>query len=165
MSRFDSLPPNVQEAMCTPFHEILPASPATGALYLGSMAAGIDLDILREGKIQDIVEVLEEPLVSEESDFTIHRVNISDTTTADLKSHLEPSCQFIDSAVKNQRNIIVFCHQGVSRSASVVIAYLISRHGMSFDTALAHCKEKRACVEPNSGFVDVLQEWEVANQK
>lgn len=50
--------------------------------------------------------------------------------------------------------------QGISRSPAVVIAYLIRNLGMSFDAALAKCKQTRACVKPNSGFVKCLQEWE-----
>ena len=43
--------------------------------------------------------------------------------------------------------------QGVSRSAAVVIAYLIYTHNMSYDAAFDLVKRKRACVKPNSGFV------------
>ena len=32
---------------------------------------------------------------------------------------------------------------------------------MSFETALAVVKRKRACVKPNSGFMKALQEWDV----
>ena len=41
----------------------------------------------------------------------------------------------------------------MSRSAAVVIAYLIYTHNMSYDAALDLVKRKRACVKPNSGFV------------
>ena len=33
---------------------------------------------------------------------------------------------------------------------------------MSFETALAVVKRKRACVKPNFGFMKALQEWDVA---
>lgn len=41
----------------------------------------------------------------------------------------------------------------MSRSAAVVIAYLIYTHNMSYDAAFDLVKRKRACVKPNSGFV------------
>ena len=50
--------------------------------------------------------------------------------------------------------------QGVSRSAAVVIAYLIYTHNMSYDSAFDLVKRKRACIKPNSGFVRALQDWE-----
>lgn len=50
--------------------------------------------------------------------------------------------------------------QGISRSAAVVIAYLIRNHGMSYDAAFAFVKRQRACIKPNTGFVNALKEWE-----
>ena len=50
--------------------------------------------------------------------------------------------------------------QGVSRSAAIVIAYLIRNQGLSYEKALDLVKRKRACVKPNAGFVRALQEWE-----
>ena len=54
----------------------------------------------------------------------------------------------------------VFFIQGISRSASIVIAYLIRSQGMSYDAALSFLKRKRACVKPNAGFAKALMEWE-----
>ena len=50
--------------------------------------------------------------------------------------------------------------QGVSRSASIVIAYLIRNHHMTYNEAFKFVKSKRACVKPNSGFVKCLRAWE-----
>ena len=50
--------------------------------------------------------------------------------------------------------------QGVSRSAAIVIAYLIRKRGMSFDSAVAFVRQRRPCIKPNSGFVRCLREWE-----
>jgi hypothetical protein len=56
--------------------------------------------------------------------------------------------------------LIFFLAQGVSRSAAIVIAYLIRKRGMSFDSAVAFVRQRRPCIKPNSGFVRCLQEWE-----
>ena len=50
--------------------------------------------------------------------------------------------------------------QGVSRSASIVIAYLIRNHHMTYNEAFKFVKSKRACVKPNPGFVRCLRAWE-----
>ena len=41
-----------------------------------------------------------------------------------------------------------------------MLAYLICKHGMTYEHAHALVKAKRACIKPNSGFVSCLQEWE-----
>ena len=65
MIRFDNLPPEVMQAMCTPMHLILPASPQqhTGALYLGSFSAILDPALLSANNIQALVQVLDAPWV------------------------------------------------------------------------------------------------------
>jgi protein-tyrosine phosphatase len=85
--------------------------------------------------------------------------------------------RYVSSALGRGLNVLVHCQQvcpslpvslplsltrpqGISRSAAVVIAYLIREHGMSYDQALAFVKAKRACIKPNSGFVACLKDWE-----
>lgn len=59
-------------------------------------------------------------------------------------------------------NVIVHCAGGVSRSATVVIGYLMARHddALSFDQALSRVREVRPFVRPNPGFEAQLREWE-----
>jgi len=166
MIRFDSLPPEVIQAMCTPMHQILSPSSisgaSTGCLYIGSLSAVNDIELLRDHRISHLVQVLDAAWLptSEKDGFDCHRISILDHNTVDLKPHLEGACNYIDRALRSGRNVLVHCQQGVSRSAAIVIAYLIRNHGMSFDTAHALVKRKRACVKPNPGFIQALQEWE-----
>jgi atypical dual specificity phosphatase len=50
---------------------------------------------------------------------------------------------------------------GISRSATVVCAYLIATMRMTPNEALAAVKEKRAIVSPNMGFLRQLEEYAV----
>jgi len=162
MIRFDSIPPEVMQAMCTPMHQILPPSGTSGALYLGSLSAVNDKDLLRQHRISHLVQVLDAPWlpISEKDGFDCYRISILDHNTVELKPHLEGACNYIDRALRSGRNVLVHCQQGISRSPAIIIAYLIRNHGMSFDNAYALLKRKRACIKPNPGFVQALQEWE-----
>lgn len=65
---------------------------------------------------------------------------------------------FIDCALKNKRNILIHCIQGISRSVTFVIAYLIFTKGFDFKKAEAFVKERRAIACPNNGFmVELIQ--------
>ena len=55
--------------------------------------------------------------------------------------------------------ILIHCQQGVSRSCSVVIAYLMCKEGMTYDDALKAVKRKRSVCKPNVGFEIQLREW------
>ena len=52
----------------------------------------------------------------------------------------------------------------MSRSASIVIAYLIQSRHLSYGDALKFVRERRPCVKPNKGFVVALTEWELAQR-
>ena len=57
--------------------------------------------------------------------------------------------------------IQVHCFMGVSRSATVVCAYLIATMKMTPDEALAAVREKRDIVCPNVGFLHQLEEYSI----
>lgn len=167
MIRFDNVPPEVMQAMCTPMHLVLPAAmnPATGhptgALYIGSMSALHDPDLLRAHSVTHLVQVLDVPwLPSNSNGMSCYRIDILDSSSTDLRPHLEDACNWIHSALLTGRTVLVHCQQGISRSAAVVIAYLIRYRGMGYDDALGWLKAKRACVKPNPGFVKILREWD-----
>lgn len=56
--------------------------------------------------------------------------------------------------------VLVHCHAGVSRSATVVIAYLMQEKDLTFDQAFSFASKKRPVIFPNMGFQRQLQEWE-----
>lgn len=46
------------------------------------------------------------------------------------------------------------CAMGMSRSATVVIMYLMKKFGFNLNDAMSLVKERRQVVDPNSGFVN-----------
>ncbi|CAC9502421.1 putative putative dual-specificity protein phosphatase [Leishmania infantum JPCM5] len=55
--------------------------------------------------------------------------------------------------------VAVHCMVGVSRSASVVVAYLIKKYGLSQDDAISLIRCTRPVVQPNPGFQRQLSMW------
>jgi protein-tyrosine phosphatase len=49
-------------------------------------------------------------------------------------------------------------------SVTIVVAYLMKKHGMSLDQALEHVKNRRAQAAPNSGFISQLKDLEKSLQ-
>jgi protein-tyrosine phosphatase len=64
------------------------------------------------------------------------------------------------TAISNGGKVLVHCAQGRSRSASMVIAYLMKQQHMSFHQALSQVKEARPIISPNEGFMAQLQKFE-----
>ena len=57
-------------------------------------------------------------------------------------------------------NCLVHCKLGISRSAAVVIAYLIKYYKLSTDEAVDFVKSKRTSIKPNDGFMRQLYTYE-----
>jgi predicted protein tyrosine phosphatase len=84
----------------------------------------------------------------------------SDSDTQDLLVHLQVVCDFIDVQRTAGRNVLVHCVAGVSRSPTVVAAYLMRKWGKGADKTLAYIAGKRREVRPSENFVAQLRVWE-----
>lgn len=73
---------------------------------------------------------------------------------------LPTAFEFIEEARKNNRAILINCQQGISRSASLVIAYVMKSSGMRAWEAYDYVKERAAHISPNIQFMGQLVEFE-----
>lgn len=67
------------------------------------------------------------------------------------------------SAFATGGNVLVHCFMGRSRSATIILAYLIARRGFSLTHALHALRRVRPQAQPNRGFLLELQALD-ANQ-
>lgn len=51
------------------------------------------------------------------------------------------------------------CVQGISRSATIVLAYKIFSEKCTYENAVAHVKDRRGCVNPNLTFILQLRQF------
>lgn len=56
--------------------------------------------------------------------------------------------------------MIVHCKMGVSRSASVVMAYIMKELGYDYERSFGYVKQLRSCVNPNESFRVQLRTYE-----
>jgi len=68
--------------------------------------------------------------------------------------------RFIKNTLKCGGVVFVHCYGGVSRSATLVIAFLMSQFNMSMFDAMAFVKSKRSVIYPNPGFQRQLLDYE-----
>lgn len=77
---------------------------------------------------------------------------MKDTVNEDIYDHFATAYEVIEKG-RAYGNVLVHCMAGVSRSASMVIAYIMRKQRKSYQEAFAIAKERRAKVNPNEGFV------------
>lgn len=88
------------------------------------------------------------------------RVPVNDVAGADLSCHFDRVADTIESNSMAGKKTLVHCMAGVSRSASLCIAYLMKYHRMSLRSAHAHVKSRRPIIRPNPGFWEQLIDYE-----
>ena len=92
--------------------------------------------------------------------FDYFNVRVYDDETTDLLKHWDNTFKYISQAKKEGSKVLVHCKMGISRSASVVIAYAMKAYNWDFNEAIKHVKEKRNCVKPNKSFVTQLETYQ-----
>ena len=127
-------------------------------LYLGNLEAARNVTKLKELGIKKVLSVFEGYWPKyEESDNISHKIiNITDYSNINIIKYFGECLNFI----KGEEKVLVHCYAGSSRSASIVIAYLMWNKKMSFKEALNFVHNKRASVYPKPGFQDQLELFE-----
>lgn len=70
--------------------------------------------------------------------------------------HIEAANSFIAAARARGGAVLVHCYAGQSRSAALVIAYLMQAEGLGLMDAWQLTRAGRPCAQPNSGFLRQL---------
>ncbi len=68
--------------------------------------------------------------------------------------------KFISKAIDSGGKVLVHCKMGISRSATVTIAYVMKKYAWSLDKALDVVKTRRTIVKPNKSFLKQLEVYE-----
>ena len=92
-------------------------------LYLGNRESARDLNLLVERGITEVVNCAEEIPNYHAARLNYLALNLRDPDPTFFR-HVERTCVFIDSARQNGRAVLVHCLAGISRSPSVILAYL-----------------------------------------
>jgi len=134
-------------------------------LFLGNRTHALKPSLLSELGIKSIVNVSGESLsaqypsgtLSEYLEFPEAR-DCDDYPVMDLYPAVRKA---IMASEARGEGILVHCRQGISRSATLVIAYLMETKGWSLMTSLTHVAMLRPVVDPNDGFMKQLIEFEI----
>ncbi|XP_055359991.1 dual specificity protein phosphatase 22-B isoform X2 [Betta splendens] len=94
---------------------------------------------------------------------TTSRTSCPFTTTQAAPSrtqHFKQSIMFMHESRLKGEGCLVHCLAGVSRSVTLVVAYIMTVTGLGWQQALAAVKAARPCAGPNVGFQQQLQDFE-----
>ncbi|KAL9351622.1 hypothetical protein Peur_054302 [Populus x canadensis] len=122
-------------------------------VYLGGDAVAREREILKQNGITHVLNCV--GFVCPEyfkADFVYRTLWLQDSPSEDITSILYDVFDYFEDVREQGGRVFVHCCQGVSRSTSLVIAYLMWREGQSFDDAFQYVKAARGIADPNMGF-------------
>jgi len=82
-----------------------------------------------------------------------HYVRLIDAEFSDISAHFDSASRFIDEQLRNNGRVLVHCAAGISRSCTLMLAYLLRYRNYDLRTAFNLIKKNRRVVRPNNDFL------------
>lgn len=129
-------------------------------LYISGFLAEQNRDQLQNKGITHILQLGENLTQSYRGDFEYKTLFLADLPTADILPVFREGLEYLDNCISNDGAALVHCYAGISRSATICIAYLMWRENLSLGAAYSVVHDARSVVQPNDGFRIQLQIFE-----
>lgn len=139
-----------------------------GNIYLSSIELLNDVESLKQQKISHILSVVPGDIPNTK-DFHHEQISINDDDQSIILSHFQKSFEFINSCLYPNTNedqinvktphsgsILIHCHEGMSRSVSVLVGYLMKYYKLSLDQAI-YAINRRKEIQINPWFYQQLE--------
>ncbi|XP_036390959.1 dual specificity protein phosphatase 22-A [Megalops cyprinoides] len=129
-------------------------------LYLGNVRDSENTEELSKNGITHILSVYHnaKPVLQ---DMTYLCIQAADSSNQNLLQHFKECIGFIHESRLKGGACLVHCLAGVSRSTTLVVAYLMTVTNYSWEECLSAVKAVRYFVSPNFGFQQQLQEFQM----
>jgi dual specificity phosphatase 12 len=138
----------------------MPVAKYTGGLYIGGYSAACNPDFMREygiGAIINCAYELDYLKARFVNSLEYRHYAIDDTEDAPIEDYFGPAVTYIDKCLSGGINVLVHCAAGKSRSAAIVLAYLMWKQKVDLARAYTFLKARRSIINPNPGFIGKLE--------
>jgi hypothetical protein len=122
-------------------------------IYLGSAFNAASYYTLINLNIKKIINVTQEISPYFNNDFEYKIYKLYDNNNDNISDYLEDSYNYITNTTDN---ILIHCYMGSSRSATIVIYYLMKKYNMTLDNSINFVKEKRNIINLTKKFKNEL---------
>jgi atypical dual specificity phosphatase len=140
------------------------ASPILPSLYISDLYAATSPTVLSQLGITHILRVCNEFNWREypsKTNLEILCISIRDAGEENIEDYFKSSTAWIREALADGKSkVLVHCACGISRSPSIVIAYLMATRGLSYYNAWSFVQDGRQEAQPNFSFKAQLRKLE-----
>jgi protein-tyrosine phosphatase len=153
------------------FNNTFTANNITDNIFVGNMASASNKEEMKKKGITHILSVFNGAFALYPENFTYKIIHINDDPWVDIGKCIDESNAFIDEALINPSNkIMIHCKQGVSRSVTLLLAYLLYKLNVTkpiplhdvdkvISDVLVYVQERRSVACPNKGFIECLKRY------
>ncbi|XP_033756697.1 dual specificity protein phosphatase 1-like [Pecten maximus] len=145
------------------FHNIsVPSEPVEllAHLYIGNALSAAGKDVLLTHGITAILNVSNNCQNHFDADFRYKNIPVDDNPLVDLSTWFTEAISFIDEVKRQGGKTLVHCQAGISRSATICLAYIMQSQCLSLDEAFEFVKSRRSVISPNISFLQQLLDFE-----
>lgn len=128
-------------------------------VYIGDISSAYNEEELKKLGITHIITAVLGVGPQFPNSFKYLCVPVRDVESEDIQSHLTSTTTFINNVLKENGKVLIHCICGVSRSATIVAAWVMSQHGYTVQETIDILQAQRPCVNPNPSFRDQLEEY------
>ncbi|XP_064908588.1 dual specificity protein phosphatase 22 isoform X2 [Columba livia] len=128
-------------------------------LFIGNFKDARDVEQLSKNNITHILSIHDSarPMLEGVKYLCIPA---ADSPSQNLARHFRESIKFIHECRLTGEGCLVHCLAGVSRSVTLVVAYIMTITDFGWEDALSVVRAARSCANPNMGFQRQLQDFE-----
>ncbi|XP_075885087.1 dual specificity protein phosphatase 4 [Nelusetta ayraudi] len=129
-------------------------------LYLGSALHASKREVLDATGISALLNVSANCPNHFEGDYQYKCIPVEDNHKEDISCWFLEAIDFIDSVRDSSGRVLVHCQAGISRSATICLAYLMKRKRVRLDEAFEFVRRRRSIISPNFSFMGQLLQFE-----
>jgi len=135
-------------------------------IYIGNVYDAHNIDKLNELNIKNIISAVTGFDDIYDTSFNHLCLNLIDNESQNIVRYFDITYHYIDNIIsknisssseKNKQRILIHCICGVSRSVTILLAYIIKKYNYTPRYALTLVQKKRPIADPNPNFMKQLE--------